>query len=37
MYSYISGKVDSLFEGLVVIDNNGIGYNVFVSNKGSYR
>lgn len=31
MYAFISGKVDSIADGLVVIDNNGIGYNVFVS------
>lgn len=31
MYAFISGKVDSIADGLVVLDNNGIGYNVFVS------
>lgn len=32
MYAFISGKIDFVGEGLVVIDNNGIGYNLFVSN-----
>lgn len=32
MYAFISGKIDYVGEGLVVVDNNGIGYNIFVSN-----
>ena len=32
MYAFISGKLDYVGEGVVVIDNNGIGYNIFVSN-----
>lgn len=32
MYAYISGKLVDIAEGFVVIDNNGIGYEIGVSN-----
>lgn len=32
MYAYISGKLVDIAEGVVVIDNNGIGYEICVSN-----
>lgn len=37
MYAFIKGKLDSLGEGFVVIDNNGIGYNIQVSNDVLHR
>jgi len=32
MYSYISGTLADMQEGLVVVDNHGIGYEIWVSN-----
>lgn len=32
MYAYISGKLMDIAEGVVVVDNNGIGYEICVSN-----
>ncbi len=32
MYSYIIGKIDRINTNSIVIDNHGIGYNVFVAN-----
>jgi len=32
MYAYITGKLVSISEGAAVIDNGGIGYNIFISN-----
>ena len=32
MYAYISGKLVDMQEGAVVVDNQGIGYELFVSN-----
>ena len=32
MYAYISGKLVDIAEGFVVVDNNGIGYEIGVSN-----
>ena len=37
MYSYIKGTIVNIEPNYVVIDNNGIGYMVFVSNPYSYR
>lgn len=37
MYSYIKGIIDEITSSSVVIDNNGIGYNVFVSNPYSFN
>lgn len=37
MYSYIRGIIDEVTSSSVVIDNNGIGYNVFVSNPYSFN
>ena len=36
MYSYINGVIADITSSSVVIDNNGIGYNIFVSNPYSY-
>ena len=32
MYSYISGTLTDMQEGMVVVDNHGIGYEIGVSN-----
>ncbi len=37
MYNYINGKVTILESNLVVLENNGIGYNIFVANPYSYQ
>ena len=37
MYSYIKGIIDEVTSSSVVIDNNGIGYNVVVSNPYSFN
>ena len=37
MYSYLEGKIEYLNTNSVVIDVNGIGYNVFVPNPFSYE
>lgn len=37
MYSYIVGKIASLNTNSIVIDNNGIGYNVYVANPYSFN
>lgn len=37
MYSYIKGIIDEITSSSIVIDNNGIGYNVFVSNPYSFN
>lgn len=37
MYSYIKGIVAEIMPSYIVIDNNGIGYKVFVSNPYSYK
>ena len=37
MYSYIKGIIDEVTSSSIVIDNNGIGYNVFVSNPYSFN
>lgn len=36
MYNYIKGKVAFLESNMVVIENNGIGYSIFVANPYSY-
>lgn len=36
MYNYITGKVAFLESNMVVIENNGIGYSVFVANPYSF-
>lgn len=36
MYNYISGFVATLTTNSIVIDNNGIGYNIFVANPYSF-
>lgn len=37
MFNYIKGKVTIIESNLIVIDNNGIGYSVFVPNPYSYE
>ena len=37
MYEYIKGKIDSVNPGYIVIDNNGIGYKIYVSNPYSFE
>ena len=37
MYSYIKGIIDEVTSSSIVIYNNGIGYNVFVSNPYSFN
>ena len=37
MYEYIRGIVDNVNPGFITIDNNGIGYKVYVSNPYSFR
>lgn len=37
MYEYIKGIVDSINPGFISIDNNGIGYKIYVSNPYSFR
>ncbi|MBO6195151.1 MAG: Holliday junction branch migration protein RuvA [Bacilli bacterium] len=37
MYEYIKGIVDSINPGFITIDNNGIGYKIYVSNPYSFR
>lgn len=32
MYAYITGTIESIGDGYLVVDNNGIGYTLFVSN-----
>ena len=36
MYEYIKGKIDSVNPGYIVIDNNDIGYKIYVSNPYSF-
>lgn len=37
MYNYIKGKVTFLSSGMIVVENNGIGYSVFVANPYSFE
>lgn len=37
MFSYIKGKIDSLGANYIVVDNNGIGYLIFVGNPYLYQ
>ena len=37
MYEYIKGKITSIENNYVVVDNNGIGYIVYVANPYSYN
>ncbi len=37
MYSYITGKIAMIGTNSIVIDNNGIGYNVYVANPYSFN
>ena len=37
MYNYITGKVAFVEANLIVIENNGIGYSVFVANPYSFE
>jgi len=37
MYNYITGKVTILEGNMVVVENNGIGYSIFVPNPYSYE
>ena len=36
MYSYIKGIIDEVTSSSIIIDNNGIGYNIFVANPYSF-
>ena len=37
MYEYIIGKIDSVNPGYISLDNNGIGYKIYVSNPYSFK
>lgn len=37
MHNYIKGKVDCLEFGQIVLENNGIGYSIFVANPYSFQ
>ena len=37
MYNYITGKVTFVEANMIVIENNGIGYSVFVANPYSFE
>ena len=37
MYNYIIGTVASITTNSIVLDNHGIGYNVFVSNPYAFE
>ena len=37
MFEYIKGSIDSVTPGYIVIDNNGIGYKVYVANPYSFK
>ena len=37
MYSYIKGVITEIMPNYVVIDNNGIGYKIFVPNPFYYK
>ncbi len=37
MYSYIKGKIDDIKTNYIILDNNGVGYKVFVPNPFSYE
>ena len=37
MYNYIKGEIVEQTSSLIVIDNNGIGYDVFVSNPYAFE
>ena len=37
MYEYIIGKIDSIDPGFICLDNNGIGYKIYVSNPYSFK
>ena len=37
MYNYIIGKIDSFTANTIVIDNHGIGYNIYVANPYAFN
>ena len=37
MYEYIKGTIDSINPGFISLDNNGIGYKIYVSNPYSFK
>ena len=37
MYAYIKGTVVSIESNYIIVDNNGIGYMIFVSNPYAYK
>ena len=37
MFEYINGKVTIIESGYIVIDNNGIGYKIFVGSPYSFN
>ena len=37
MYNYITGEIVEQTSSLIVVDNNGIGYDVFVSNPYAFE
>ncbi len=37
MYNYITGKVTILESNMIVVENNGIGYSIYVANPYSYE
>ena len=37
MYDYIKGKIDSVNPGFISLDNNGIGYKIYVPNPYSFE
>ena len=37
MYNYIRGKITDIISNAIVLENNGIGYNIFVANPYSFN
>lgn len=37
MYEYIKGTIDSINPGFISLDNNGVGYKIYVSNPYSFK
>lgn len=37
MFEYIKGKIDEITPGFIVLDNNDIGYKIYVSNPYSFK
>ena len=37
MYSFIKGKIDSINSTSIIVENNGIGYEIFTPNPYSFE